>query len=103
MNHCFSGLGQDMHNPSLAIRLFGQRLQNLLFSLGIKPSGQLLHEPSKLTISLGLHSEQEVRSPFGNEPSGQVIHSPLTLTISLNVGQGSHSRRSGLDGNTVNF
>ena len=103
MNYSFSGLGHDLHNPSLAIKLLGHRLQNLLFSIGTKPSGQLLHDPSKFTFSFGLHSEHEFLSPLGNEPSGHGSHIPSELTISSIFGHGSHSLRSGLNGNTVNL
>ena len=46
ITYSLSGFGQDLQMPSSAIKLLGQRKQNLLFSLGTKPSGQLLHEPS---------------------------------------------------------
>ena len=103
MNHSLSGIGQDLHRPSTAIKFLGQRLQNLLFSLGMKPSGQLLHEPSKCTISSGLHFEHEFLSPLGNAPSGHDSHSPLMFTISLSSGHGTHSLRSGLNDDTVNL
>ena len=66
MNYILIGSGQDWQIPSLAIKDFGHGLQNVRSLLGTKPSGQDLHESSKLIISSGLQREQEYLSPLGN-------------------------------------
>ena len=100
-NHCFSWFGQGWQIPSTAIKLLQHCLQNLWFSVGTKPSGHLLQEPSKFTFSSALQCEQERLSPSGKDPSGHGSHSPLALTISFMLGHGSHAFLSGLRDNTV--
>ena len=46
MNYSVVGFGHDLHIPPSAIKLFGQDTQNLWLALGIRPSGQRLHESS---------------------------------------------------------
>ena len=80
-NYSFIGSGQLVHTPPLAIKLFGQDMQNLWFAVGTDPSGHNLQEPSKSIISSGLQGKHIVLSPFGNEPSAQGSQSPVVLTI----------------------
>ena len=65
MNYCVLGFGHAAHMPPSAMDPLGHGVQNLRFSDGMKPSGQLRQTSSKSIISFGSQCEQEFLSPFG--------------------------------------
>ena len=97
MSYSLFGEGQDVHAPSLAIKVVAHFIQNLRLSDGMCPNSHFLHLSSNVKNSSAWHLEQEFLLPLGKLPSSHVTQVPFISTISFSTfGQAPQLLRSGL-------